>query len=234
MPNRHVHAFYHVAFENLAAIQPWLQNHGWTVSQTRWDLGDTAPETNAYDWLIVMGGPMGVHDEAELPWLRQEKQAIREAITAGKPVLGLCLGAQLMADVLGANVTRNPHKEIGWHSVGLEENAEATWLHQAMPESLLTFHWHGDTFALPPNAVRLAHSEGCANQGFIVGDKVVGLQFHPEVMPEGIAALIQNCASDLKAGPFVQSPDQIAGRPDYFAANRVFLEELLSGLASRA
>lgn len=234
MPAKRAHVFYHVPFENLAAIQPWLQTHGWTISQTRWDLGERAPERESFDWLIVMGGPMGVHDEKEFPWLRDEKQAIRGAITAGKPVLGICLGAQLIADVLGAAVTRNAHQEIGWLSVELEEKAQATWLHQAMPESLLTFHWHGDTFGLPPKASRLAFSAGCANQGYVYEDKVVGLQFHPEVLPEGIAALLRHCASDLKAGPYVQSPEQITGHPEYFSANRVFLEELLSGMASRA
>jgi GMP synthase-like glutamine amidotransferase len=242
-----VHALYHASFEGLGALAPWLETHGCQLGETRLYAGERLPAAADIDWLIVMGGPMSVHDEATLPWLREEKQIIVDCIRAGKTVLGFCLGAQLIAHVSGAKVSRNAYKEIGWFPVeatlgGANLENRKNWLVDKFPEVLTTFHWHGETFELPEGALHLGASEGCANQGFILGDRVVGLQFHPEMRREDIMALRDHCADELKSAlaagtsgaPYVQTNDALLGRPEYYEANRFFLEELMSGLRQRA
>lgn len=195
-----VHVFQHAAFEGLGSMGPWLRERGHTLSFTHFHAGDlppSGPSSPVADWIIVMGGPMGVHDEAELPWLKAEKQALSQALDRGAPVLGICLGAQLLADVLGAAVTRNDFKEIGWHRVELSPEAKATWLTEAFPSAFTPFHWHGDTFAVPAGAIAVGSSAACRNQGFLWKDRVLALQFHPEVTPESLAALAQHCGEEL-------------------------------------
>jgi GMP synthase-like glutamine amidotransferase len=202
----------------------WVRERGHIVSYTRFHAGELPdPEGPAADWLIVMGGPMGVHDEAELTWLKAEKAALRAALDRGAAILGVCLGAQLLAHVLGAEVKPNRAKEIGWFPVSLAPEAKATWLGKVFPDRFTPFHWHGDTFAIPQGAVPLGGSEACANQGFLFGDRALGLQFHPEVTPESLAALAENCGAELaiagtERGRYVRDPASmlagLAGAPE--------------------
>lgn len=229
-----IQVFQHVPFEGIAAIQPWAESRGHKISYCRLFAGELPPAVEEYDWLIVMGGPMGVHDEAEFPWLIAEKQALKAAVQAERPLLGICLGAQLLAHVLGAKVGKNSHKEIGWHPINALTAADASWPRKIFPDRLNTFHWHGDTFALPSEAILLAESEGCHQQAFALGERVVGLQFHPEVTEESIAALVANCAADITPGKYVHPADKLVGRPEDFTANRKFLGNLLAGLEARA
>lgn len=150
-----VHYVQHVPFEGLGAIEPWIRARGFTLCATRLFAGDVLPPLADFDWLIVMGGPMGVADEARYPWLAQEKRMIREAVDANKTVLGICLGAQLIAHALDAEVTQNRYKEIGWFVVERCEEARHSALTQRLPSRLLAFHWHGDAFALPAGAIPL-------------------------------------------------------------------------------
>lgn len=230
-----IHVFQHVHFEGIGAIEPWAQARGHQIGYSRLFDGEAPPAPESFDWLIVMGGPMGVHDEAEFPWLKAEKRAVAATLKAGIPVLGICLGAQLLAEVSGGTVSRNREKEIGWFPIhSIQSRSGRAWPWSIFPATLTTFHWHGDTFTLPPGAIHLAASEGCEQQAFAVGEKAVGLQFHPEATPEGIAALLANCASDLTPGRYVQAADKLAGSLEYQAANRRFLSDLLEGLESRA
>lgn len=222
-----IQVFQHVSFEGLAAIQPWAESRDHVISYTRFFADERPVTPENYDWLIIMGGPMGVHDEEEFPWLKIEKMAIAEAIQADKIILGICLGAQLLAHLLGAKVSGNKFKEIGWHRV------QAVAEHHWAAATLNTFHWHGDTFTLPLDAVHLASSEACTNQGFIWRDRVIGLQFHPEANSESIATLISKCALDLTPGPYVQNVDSLMGREVDFIANREYLHKLLLALESR-
>jgi GMP synthase (glutamine-hydrolysing) len=143
--------------------------------------------------LILMGGSMSVNDD--LPWLRREENCIREAVKRGVPVLGVCLGAQLIAKALGARVSSSPVKEIGWAPVYWTGAAASDRLFAGLsgPETL--FHWHGETFDLPAGAELLAYSDGCARQAFRVGNNVYGLQFHLEVTPSMIEEWIRQDAS---------------------------------------
>jgi GMP synthase-like glutamine amidotransferase len=203
-----VHWFQHVSFEGLGAIEEWLLSRGHTLSFTRF-YADEAPPVNpdGFDWLIVMGGPMNVYQYDAHPWLSPEKHLIREAITAGKRVLGICLGAQLIADVLGGKVYQNGEPEIGWFPVRAVSTGVSSPF--AFPRETSVFHWHGDTFLLPPGSVWLAESDGCAHQAFAVGTRVLGLQFHLEMTAADVSRIAQGCADELTPGRYVQPADII-------------------------
>lgn len=170
---------------------------------------------------------MGVNDEAEYPWLSAEKRLIETAITAGKQVLGICLGAQLVASVCGAGVTANRQKEIGWYPVKASDLTQP--LLEGLPAELNAFHWHGDTFTLPAGAVHLFSSPGCFNQGFLLERRVLGLQFHLELDFAAILGLIENCRGELQPAKYIQSEAEIlAASPENIPAARGALERMLS------
>ncbi len=230
-----VHWFQHVAFEGLGSIEPWLLGRGHQLSVTRFQhwqsQGGSAelPDLDAIEGLIAMGGPMGVNDEDRYPWLVEEKRCIRAAIERGLPVLGICLGAQLIASALGARVFRNPEPEIGWFAVeGLGAPSSARF---RFPRSLPVFHWHGETFDLPPGAEPLARSAACALQAFQLHGRVYGLQFHLEMTPEGARTLVEHCGDELIEAPFVQSASAIlTAPPQAYRDAQVVLDQLLTAL----
>ena len=226
-----VQVFQHVPFEGLGAIEPWLAARGAQIGWTRFFAGARIPEPEDYDWLIAMGGPMSVNDEVALPWLRDEKRAIAAAIDAGKTVLGVCLGAQLIASACGAKVFRNPESEIGWWPIERVAEPEAHPIARALPARAEVFHWHGETFVLPPGAVHLARSEACEAQAFALGPRVVGMQFHLETTRESAAALVRHCPEDLKPGHYVQSGAEMTNDAGRFEKLRGVLEDVLAALA---
>lgn len=204
-----IHSLQHVAFEDLANIKVWAGEKGHAVTRTLLFRREPLPSLDEIDCLVVMGGPMSVGDEKEYPWLADEKKFIERALKSGKRILGICLGAQLLAEVLGGRVYKNQHKEIGWHPVSLSTQGKQSAVFSVLPPEFTAFHWHGDTFDLPLTCVRLASSEGCLNQAFEYGPNVLGLQFHLESSPESIQALIENCGGDMTEGKYVQSAQEI-------------------------
>ncbi|HKJ67113.1 MAG TPA: type 1 glutamine amidotransferase [bacterium] len=204
-----IHYFQHVPYEGLGSIASWLRSRSYSVNATRFYENDVFPPLSELDALIVMGGPMGVNDEAEYPWLASEKRYIEDAIQAGKVVIGICLGAQLLAQVLGARVFQNPDPEIGWFPVRFSERIRSQNFFPFLPQEFTVFHWHGDTFDLPPDTVPLGASEGCPNQGFYDGGHVLGLQFHLESTPEGVRDLVANSRKAFVPGKYIQSPEHI-------------------------
>ncbi len=212
-----LHYLQHVPFEGPANIGRWARDNGWEISGTHLYRQDRLPETAEFDWLVVMGGPMNIYEEKEYPWLNAEKKFLEEAIKSDKIVLGICLGAQLLADVLGGRVVRNRYKEIGWFPVTLRPEAAGSVPFRGFPGQFVAFHWHGDTFSLPPGSVMLAQSEACPAQAFSSnGGRVLGLQFHLESSPESAQALVQNCADELVEGQYIQSADDILGHGEHF------------------
>jgi GMP synthase (glutamine-hydrolysing) len=204
-----IHYFQHVAFEGVASIGQWTNQKGYALSATRFFEESGLPDMQAIDWLIIMGGPMNIYEHDRYPWLISEKQYIRAAIGAGKTVVGICLGAQLIADVLGAKVYPGVHKEIGWLPIQLTGEAIHSDIFGFLPEHLTCFQWHGDTFDLPDGSVHLAKSEGCENQAFIYDNRVLALQFHLESTPESVADIISHCQSEIVPGTFIQSSETI-------------------------
>jgi GMP synthase-like glutamine amidotransferase len=222
-----VHYLQHVPFEGLGSIGPWLTARRAQVSSTQLYAAPTLPPLAEFDALIVMGGPMSVNDEQLLPWLEPEKRFVAAAIDAGKTVLGICLGAQLIAAARGAPVRANGAREIGWHP--LERVADSPFGHLVAPPGH-AFHWHGETYALPAGAQRLARSAACEQQAFVLGDRVLGLQYHLEMTLSGAQALCTACAEELAPAPYVQSSAEMLREPARFARINLAMDALLDAL----
>jgi GMP synthase-like glutamine amidotransferase len=220
----------HVPFEGPAAIGDWAADHGYPVAATHLYRGDPLPALDAFDRLVVMGGPMGIYDERDHPWLASEKAFLRQTIDAGKSIVGVCLGAQLLADALGSRVYRNAHREIGWFPIELTAEARSEAVFGPLAPGLKVYHWHGDTFDLPPGAVHLAYSAGCAQQAFLYGGRVLGLQCHLETTPASLAGLVAHCADEISPGPYVQdAATMLAAEPSDYAR----IHSAMSGLLDR-
>ena len=212
---------------------PWFRERGWQVSLTELYRDEPLPPVDEIDWLIVMGGPMSANDESKHGWLKAEKDFIGQALQAGKAILGVCLGSQLIANVLGSRVYRNPQPEIGWFPIQRFPEAAAHNLGRLFPEQAEVFHWHGETFDLPRGAFHLARSQACENQAFAYGDRVLGLQFHLETTRDALEDLAHGCADELIDSPFIQSAEQMLSDPHRFARLNRLLDPILQGLAAR-
>lgn len=202
--------FRHAPIEGPGYFATFLDRHGIPWKLVRIDAGEAVPESlNGVSGLCLMGGPMSVNDD--LPWIPPLLARIREAVAAGIPVIGHCLGGQLMAKALGGIVGANPVKEIGWGEVRVTDaDAARPWLGEA-PAPVLAFHWHGETFSLPPGATRILESEYCANQAFVLDDRHIAMQCHVEMTPELVASWCEHGAAEIAASdsPGVQAPETI-------------------------
>lgn len=192
--------FLHVDFEGPGEILPELERRGFSTKQVRLYAGDAIPKISDVDLAVLMGGPMSVLDVAECPFLADEEKFCKEMLAVNKPLLGICLGAQLIAHALGASIRKNPDKELGWFPVNWESG-----------NSVTAFHFHGETFGIPDGGCRIAWSEGCKNQGFTIGS-ALALQFHLETNWTSLQQILKNCGQDLidaRGGKFVQQSDEI-------------------------
>jgi GMP synthase-like glutamine amidotransferase len=227
-----LHYLQHVPFETPGVIAQWAAERGFTVAGTHPYAGDAMPDPEDFDWLVVMGGPMNIYEDAAYPWLPAEKALIDAAVTGGKVVLGVCLGAQFVADVLGGRVTRNDVPEIGWYPVTLTAPGWESPVFGRLPEEFNALHWHGDTFALPPGAVHAAESAACSNQAFQWGDRVFGLQFHLECTAEELGDLTCACGDELTDGAWIQTAEEILGREQDLERGQQLMRALLDGIAA--
>lgn len=201
-----VHWLQHVPFEGLGRIGDWFIERGVRPVGHRLFAGDPLPDPGAVDALVVMGGPMSVNDGNRLPWLDDERRFVAETLEAGRPVLGVCLGAQMIAAALGAPVYPAARREIGWFPIRREGGSGTFGFTDGLP----VFHWHGETFDLPPGAALLASSAACGHQAFQWGERVIGTQFHLETTPETARALVEHCADELEPpDAFVQTAERI-------------------------
>lgn len=222
-----LHSLEHEHYEGTANIGRWASANSFLLSRTLLYAGQDLPDIETLDWLVIMGGPMSAYEEDSISWLKKEKQFIKEAIQKGKAVLGVCLGAQLLADVLGAKVYAGPvGQEIGFHQVLLTESGVQSSFFAGFDRNFSPLHWHGDTFSLPQGAKLLAASRAYPHQAFQYGDRVLALQFHLELSIADVADFFTQ-AGEPPAAPFVQSSVQILSKPELFAENETLLQRLL-------
>lgn len=240
---KRAHYLQHVPFEGLGYIEQWLVDHNYEITYTALYEYADFPAIKDIDLLVIMGGPMSVNDEADYAWLAAEKAFIKQVVEAGIPTLGICLGAQLIANTFGANIYPNTVngvkvKEIGW--LPIEGVNQPDTQNFQFPAQCNVFQWHGETFDLPQKATLLAKSAVCKNQAFQLGS-AIGLQFHLETTPESAKAIVEHCGDELVidvsdqsvSGEFIQSKEKIlsAKEADYESMNHL-MDDLLSYLAS--
>jgi GMP synthase (glutamine-hydrolysing) len=210
-----LHYLQHEASEDPGSILTWAGERRHAVNGSMIFNGEPLPALDSFDLLVMMGGYMSVYEEDLHPWLVGEKKFVRQAVREGKAMLGVCLGAQLIASALGAAVRKNRCREIGWFPVTLTPEGERAPIIEGWPKTIEAFHWHGDTFDLPEGAVRLAESDACVNQAFLFGDRTVALQFHVETTADSVMRLVTGCGEELDgSGPYVQSADAILANRD--------------------
>jgi len=220
-----------VPFEELGIIFECAKDKNILVSRTAFFLDEALPDINSFDLLVVMGGPMGVYDEDKYNWLKSEKEFIKESIFSRKAVLGICLGAQLIAWALGAKVYKNSNKEIGWFPVRKNTKSDSKYT-GIFPDQFYAFHWHEDTFDIPKGATPIGESDACKNQGFIYKERVMALQFHLESTQTGIESLIKNCGDELIKGPFIQQAEKLREDYKYIPESNLLMYNALDFLIS--
>jgi GMP synthase-like glutamine amidotransferase len=216
----------HAAYEGPGEIAVWAAQHGHPVSAHHLYCGDPLPRLDAFELLVVMGGEMNIYQHRAWPWLKPESALVKSALDHGKRVVGICLGSQLIADALGARVVQNAEYELGWLPVTWTDEARAAF--PDLPATSTVLHWHGDTFGLPAGATRLAASEGCHEQGFLIWNKCLGLQFHIEVDPPLVKEFVDG-QGEWPTGPYTQTPEAILAKAaSYCDQNREFLHSMLT------
>lgn len=223
----HVVILQHHPIEGPGSLTDWLTTHASSTQIIKLYDGENCPDPEIVDLLFILGGPMSVNDEQEFPWLIDEKIFIRQVIEYDRPVLGICLGSQLIASSLGARVRPNPDKEIGWLPIeGLTVSGEILSL-----PSTTVFQWHGDTFDLPAGAILLARSAACSHQAFLYNKKVLALQFHLECVPELVQLFVETGQDELAESPYIQTPEKIlTAPPDFYQNSNALLKRLLDDL----
>lgn len=206
-----IHCFQHVAFESPGTIKEWASANGHTITYTYfYEPNYTIPAHDKTDALLVLGGYMNVDEEKKFPWLKEEKQFIKEFITSGKKVIGICLGSQLIASALGCKVYAAKEKEIGFFDISFTKQALTNPLFNHFQNPYPVFHWHGDTFDLPNKALLIASTNTCMHQAFVIGNQVLGLQFHLEMNGVVLSDMLLHDGAELKEpGMFIQNIDAI-------------------------
>ncbi len=228
-----IHTLQHVPFEDLAYIGDWLEQTTHQVSTTNFYQDSRLPQQNEFDALIIMGGPMSIYDDHQYPWLKLERKFIKQAIKDKKPVLGICLGSQFIADALGAKVYANTQKEIGWFDLKKTDSGKTdstSVFDKYLPKRFTALHWHGDTFDLPRGAIQLLSSEACKNQAFSFNDRVLALQFHLEMTPSSVNNIVNACGHELVSGQFIQNATTITSNKEHYSTSQSLMKNLLAQL----
>jgi len=206
----------HIGCEDLGTIEQAMIHRGISYRYVRLFDGDPLPEDiKNYSGLIILGGPMNVYEEDVYPYLKDEDILIKEAVKRRIPVLGICLGGQLIAKATGAKVNKGAKKEIGWYDLLLTPGGKADKVFKNSPERLTVFQWHGDTFDIPSDATLLAGSVLFPNQAFRIGDNIYGLQFHLEVTQKMISRWINEYKDELSSLDYID-PEKIIKDTDKY------------------
>ncbi len=237
-----VHYFQHIAGEGFGSCYEYLKQLNAQITATEFfalpldrplDI-EALPTVEEVDLLIIMGGTMSVNDEANFPWLTVEKRWLRRYLSLGKPALGLCLGGQLIANALGAAVSRNSEQELGWNVVNRVKNISAECFE--LPHTIKVMQWHSETFEIPKGAIHLAENDTCRNQMYQIGKNVLGFQFHPEITPEALS-LFLNDEDELSkfSGQYVQTEFSLRKTPkETFHEGNELLKEAIEYVLRRS
>jgi len=227
-----IHLLEHDAVElSPTNITIWADKNGHTISRTPLYKLEEPPSIQDIDWLMIMGGSPHAWDEDIHPWLADEKKYITQGIECNKIILGICLGAQLLAEILGARIYPNKKREIGWHDVVLTPEGKNSFLFQHVPETFVSFHWHSDHFSLPRGCTRLAYTTPTPHQAFAMkGRTVVGLQFHPEYSLEMVRHSSLKHGDEWVKGPFVAGKEKILEQSDQVPDTYWLMEMLLDNM----
>ncbi|MBN2349019.1 MAG: type 1 glutamine amidotransferase [Bacteroidales bacterium] len=223
-----IHFILHESFEGPGCILDWARQKNFNISYTKVYENEEFPDPESLDWLVIMGGTANAFDRAKFLWLQPEIVFINKCISQDKIILGICLGAQLLATSMGSRVYPGQQKEIGWFPVEFKvsEDEELNFL----PAKQTVFHWHGDTFDIPEEAVHIFSSELTPNQGFIYQNRVVALQFHLEVKPEDVQLMMAGAGQELTIGEYVQTKEVILKEDRFYIQNQKFMFQLLDYL----
>ena len=223
----HIHYFQHNHFEDLGYIGDWAKSKNITTSVTRFDLKPELPSLEDFDWLVVMGGAMGVHDLDQFPWIHKEIEFIKEVIRSEKIVIGVCLGSQMIASALGARVYKNTEPEMGFWPIKFSPEAQKDNVFKHFPANLIVMHFHFDTFELSQGAVAMAESTVTAVQAFRYGNNVFALQFHCELTESNIPIFIRELAPEIVPGRLVQQPLEMLQNISYCRLNNQIFAKML-------
>lgn len=209
----------HAEFEKPGCIKTWAEKNGHEILEKSPFKGESLPEINEFDFLIVMGGPQSPLHTDKAPYLLTEIEFIKKTLKAKKPIIGICLGAQLIGEALDAKTERSPHREIGIFPLELLDEAKQDPVFKHFPKKFDSTHWHNDMPGIPHSAVLLAKSEGCPRQIFRYGDRAYGFQCHFELTQELIKEMVEHCPGDLKTDRFVRSKKELI-EADYSEINK--------------
>lgn len=212
-------------------ITRWAEKKGYSVDSTEVFRGTRLPSQDDFDWLIVLGGFQHAWEEQKHPWLKAEKAFISEALSHDKIMLGICFGAQLLAETLGGRVFSNEKEEIGWYEVTVCEAGIDSFLFKNVPQKFLTFHWHSDHFTLAPGCTRLAFSQPTANQAFIANNSLaVGLQFHPEYTIEMVRYFAVEYGHEWQKNQYVAGKQAVLSQTGQIPETYWLMELLLDNM----
>ncbi|MFC1728880.1 type 1 glutamine amidotransferase [candidate division KSB1 bacterium] len=233
-----VHYLQHDDFVRPAETDTWARQKGHPVTRSKLlpdrdglrHEANTFPDPASFDLLIIFGGTMSTYDDKEFRWLTNEKKFVERTVQSGKAVYGICMGAQMLAAVLGANVYRNRYKEVGWHEVTLTPEAARSQVFGILPDRFMAMHWHGDVFDIPRDCTRIAFSEATPNQAFEYDSRIFATQFHPEYNLQSVEEGIQYTPEDLNCSAYAQSAEEILKNRHYFPAMHEKLFTILDGI----
>lgn len=231
MKNFRIHYFQHEEEVSPGYLKTWAETNNAELSSTRFDRNEVFPPLDSFDLLVILGGTMNVNDIENFPFLKEEKEFVLKAIKSNKKVLGICLGGQMIASVLDAAVYENTQKEIGWFPITFTGEAIKNPFFRSLAgkKERTVFQWHGDVFNLPEGAVQIASNSCSPNQAFVYNDRVVALQFHPEMTEESVPSLIEYGKDELAQteSRYVQNANDILNGTDNIAPNNAILKNIL-------
>lgn len=223
-----IHYILHAPYEGLGVIRQWAEEKQFVLTGTKSHAGEILPDPDAFDLLIIMGGPQSACHIAKYPYLQGEIDLIRAANKKNKHILGICLGGQLIGNAFDAAAQRSPEKEIGYFPIELTPEGKSDRIFQHLPDQFPSLHWHSDMMGLPKDAKLLAKSAACPRQAIQFNEHVYGLQFHLEFTPTRLQMLIDSCPEDLVKSPYVQSPREMLAAN--FSASEFLMRTILNKL----